>query len=84
MKNANGILTVHGGMTSHAAVVARGMGRCCVSGCTSISINEANKTLTLPNGKVLKEKDIISLDGTTGNVYDKEIKKRTSKYFRKL
>ena len=74
MKNACGILTVHGGMTSHAAVVARGMGRCCVSGCTSISINESNKTLTLPNGKVLKEKDIISLDGTTGNVYDKEIK----------
>ena len=74
MKNACGILTVHGGMTSHAAVVARGMGRCCVSGCTSISINEKEKTLTLPNGKVLHEKDIISLDGTTGNVYDKEIK----------
>ena len=74
MKNACGILTVHGGMTSHAAVVARGMGRCCVSGCTSIRIDENNKTLILPNGKVLKEKDIISLDGTTGNVYDKEIK----------
>ncbi len=74
MVSANGILTVHGGMTSHAAVVARGMGKCCVSGCTSISINEANKTLTLPNGKVLKEGDYISIDGSTGNVYDKEIK----------
>ena len=74
MAKACGILTVHGGMTSHAAVVARGMGRCCVSGCTKISINEQEKTLTLPNGKVLHEKDIISLDGSTGNVYDTEIK----------
>ena len=74
MKSACGILTIYGGMTSHAAVVARGMGRCCVSGCSNIKIDEINKTLTLPNGKTLKEKDIISLDGTTGNVYDKEIK----------
>ena len=74
MKEANGILTVHGGMTSHAAVVARGMGRCCVCGCTDIIINEQAKTLTLPNGKTLKEGDYISIDGTTGNVYDKQIK----------
>lgn len=74
MKEANGILTIHGGMTSHAAVVARGMGKCCVSGCTDLVVNEEEKTLTLPNGKVLKEGDYISLDGTTGNVYDKELK----------
>ena len=74
MKNANGILTIHGGMTSHAAVVARGMGKCCVSGCTDLAVNEEEKTLTLPNGKVLKEGDYISLDGTTGNVYDVELK----------
>ena len=74
MKNANGILTIHGGMTSHAAVVARGMGKCCVSGCTDLVVNEEEKTLTLPNGKVLKEGDYISLDGTTGNVYDVELK----------
>ena len=78
MKNACGILTVHGGMTSHAAVVARGMGRCCVSGCTNIVVNEKSKTLTLPNGKVLHEKDILSLDGTTGNVYDREIKTKAA------
>lgn len=70
MKDANGILTIHGGMTSHAAVVARGMGKCCVSGCTDLIVNEEEKTLTLPNGKVLKEGDYISIDGTTGNVYD--------------
>ncbi len=74
MTSANGVLTIHGGMTSHAAVVARGMGKCCVSGCTDITINEQNKTLTLPNGKVLKEGDFMSIDGSTGNVYDKEIK----------
>ena len=74
MKDANGILTIHGGMTSHAAVVARGMGKCCVSGCTDLTVNEEAKTLTLPNGKVLKEGDYISIDGTTGNVYDLKIK----------
>ena len=74
MKDANGILTIHGGMTSHAAVVARGMGKCCVSGCTDLIINEEEKTLTLPNGKVLKEGDYISIDGTTGNVYDLKLK----------
>ena len=74
MKDANGILTIHGGMTSHAAVVARGMGKCCVSGCTDLTVNEEEKTLTLPNGKVLKEGDCISIDGTTGNVYDVKIK----------
>ena len=74
MKDANGILTIHGGMTSHAAVVARGMGKCCVSGCTDLTVNEEEKTLTLPNGKVLKEGDYISIDGTTGNVYDVKIK----------
>ncbi len=74
MKDANGILTIHGGMTSHAAVVARGMGKCCVSGCTNLIVNEEEKTLTLPNGKVLKEGDYISIDGTTGNVYDTKIK----------
>ena len=74
MKDANGILTIHGGMTSHAAVVARGMGKCCVSGCTDLVVNEEEKTLTLPNGKVLKEGDYISIDGTTGNVYDTKIK----------
>ena len=74
MKDANGILTIHGGMTSHAAVVARGMGKCCVSGCTDLTVNEEAKTLTLPNGKVLKEGDYISIDGTTGNVYDVELK----------
>lgn len=74
MKNANGILTIHGGMTSHAAVVARGMGKCCVSGCTDLAVNEEEKTLTLPNGKVLKEGDYISIDGTTGNVYDVKLK----------
>ena len=74
MTNANGVLTIHGGMTSHAAVVARGMGKCCVSGCTNITINEKEKTLTLPNGKILHEGDYMSIDGTTGNVYDKQIK----------
>ncbi|MCQ2505928.1 MAG: pyruvate, phosphate dikinase [Lachnospiraceae bacterium] len=69
MKAAQGILTVRGGMTSHAAVVARGMGECCVSGCGDIQMDEKNKTFTL-NGKVFKEGDYISLDGTTGCVYD--------------
>ena len=69
MKAAQGILTVRGGMTSHAAVVARGMGTCCVSGCGDIAMDEANKKFTLA-GKEYHEGDEISLDGTTGNVYD--------------
>ncbi len=69
MKAAQGILTVRGGMTSHAAVVARGMGECCVSGCGEIQMNEANKEFTLA-GKVFHEGDVISIDGTTGNIYD--------------
>ena len=73
MKAAQGILTVRGGMTSHAAVVARGMGTCCVSGCGDISMNEAKKEFTL-NGKTYHEGDIISIDGSTGNIYDGEIK----------
>ena len=69
MKAAEGILTVRGGMTSHAAVVARGMGECCVSGCGEIAMDEANKQFTLA-GKTYKEGDIISLDGSTGKIYD--------------
>ena len=69
MKAAEGILTVRGGMTSHAAVVARGMGECCVSGCGDIAMDEANKQFTLA-GKTYKEGDIISLDGSTGKIYD--------------
>ena len=69
MKAAQGILTVRGGMTSHAAVVARGMGTCCVSGCSDIVMDEANKQFTLA-GKTFKEGDCISIDGTTGNIYD--------------
>lgn len=74
MNLARGILTIRGGMTSHAAVVARGMGTCCVSGCGDLKINEKNKTLTFKDGTVLKEGDYISLDGSTGNVYIGEIK----------
>lgn len=73
MNLAHGILTIRGGMTSHAAVVARGMGTCCVSGCSSITIDEEKKTLTLPNGEVLIEGDWISLDGSSGNVYAEKI-----------
>ncbi|MBE5902076.1 MAG: pyruvate, phosphate dikinase [Lachnospiraceae bacterium] len=73
MKVAQGILTVRGGMTSHAAVVARGMGTCCVSGCGDIAMDEANKKFTLA-GKEYHEGDYISLDGTTGNIYDGQIK----------
>ena len=69
MKAAQGILTVRGGMTSHAAVVARGMGKCCVSGCGDISMDEANKKFTLA-GKEYTEGDAISIDGSTGNIYD--------------
>ena len=73
MNLAHGILTIRGGMTSHAAVVARGMGTCCVSGCSSITIDEEKKTLTLPNGEALIEGDWISLDGSSGNVYAEKI-----------
>ena len=73
MKAAQGILTVRGGMTSHAAVVARGMGACCVSGCSAIIMDEANKRFTLA-GKEYQEGDVISFDGTTGNIYDGEIR----------
>ena len=69
MKAAQGILTVRGGMTSHAAVVARGMGTCCVSGCSAINMDEENKKFTLA-GKTFKEGDYISIDGSSGNVYD--------------
>ncbi|MGN0265416.1 MAG: pyruvate, phosphate dikinase [Oliverpabstia sp.] len=69
MKSAQGILTVRGGMTSHAAVVARGMGTCCVSGCGDIAMDEENKRFTLA-GKEFHEGDPISIDGTTGNIYD--------------
>ncbi len=74
MNLARGILTIRGGMTSHAAVVARGMGRCCVSGCGELTISEENKTLTTKDGKVFKEGDYISIDGTTGKVYGEKIK----------
>ena len=69
MKAAQGILTVRGGMTSHAAVVARGMGKCCVSGCGEIAMDEENKKFTLA-GKTYNEGDCISIDGSTGNIYD--------------
>ena len=74
MVASEGILTMRGGMTSHAAVVARGMGKCCVAGCGSAVIDEEAKTLKL-NGKVYTEKDVISLDGSTGLVYDGDVKK---------
>ena len=73
MNIAQGILTARGGMTSHAAVVARGMGTCCVAGCSEIAINEEAKTVTALDGTVLKEGDWISLDGSTGNVYGEKI-----------
>jgi pyruvate,orthophosphate dikinase len=72
MKASQGILTVRGGMTSHAAVVARGMGTCCVSGCGDIAMDEENKRFTL-GGKEFHEGDYISIDGTTGNIYDGQI-----------
>ncbi len=72
MKASQGILTVRGGMTSHAAVVARGMGTCCVSGCGDIAMDEENKKFTLA-GKEYHEGDYISIDGSTGNIYDGEI-----------
>ena len=73
MKASQGILTVRGGMTSHAAVVARGMGTCCVSGCGAIAMDEDNKRFTLA-GKEFREGDDISIDGTTGNIYEGAIK----------
>ena len=73
MKAAQGILTVRGGMTSHAAVVARGMGTCCVSGCSEIAMDEENKKFTLA-GKEFHEGDWLSLDGSTGKIYDGQIK----------
>jgi pyruvate,orthophosphate dikinase len=74
MNHSEGILTIRGGMTSHAAVVARGMGRCCVSGCGELKIDEDAETLTTSSGKVYHKGDEISLDGSTGNVYDGIIK----------
>ncbi len=70
---AEGILTARGGMTSHAAVVARGMGKCCVSGCSELKVDELGKTLTIGK-KVYKEGDYLSIDGTTGDVYDGNLK----------
>lgn len=78
MHHAVGILTIHGGMTSHAAVVARGMGVCCVSGCEGLSIDEQKRELHFVNGTVLKEGDILSLDGSTGNVYLGSIPRKES------
>ena len=74
MRDARGVLTIRGGMTSHAAVVARGMGRCCVSGCGNMMVDVADKTLTTKDGEVLKEGDFISIDGSTGMVYAGKIK----------
>lgn len=70
---AQGILTLRGGMTSHAAVVARGMGKCCICGCNDLKIDFEKKTLILKDGKTLRESDYLSLDGTTGNVYEGKI-----------
>ena len=69
---SQGVLTVHGGMTSHAAVIARGMGICCISGCENLKIDEENECFEL-NGKIFNKGDIISLDGTMGNIYEGEI-----------
>lgn len=87
MNVASGILTIHGGMTSHAAVVARGMGKCCVSGCTSLSINDIDRTLTTSNGDIFHEGDYISLDGSTGFVYGNKIETKEAEisgYFEKF
>ena len=87
MVAAEAILTMRGGMTSHAAVVARGMGKCCVCGCSEALIDEENRTLTI-NGKVYTDKDVLSIDGSTGNVYLGSIKTvspdLTSGYFGRL
>ena len=74
MNIAHGILTIRGGMTSHAAVVARGMGTCCVCGCGSLRVDEEAKVLMTPDGKKYHEGDYMSLDGSTGNVYGERIK----------
>ena len=74
MNIAHGILTIRGGMTSHAAVVARGMGTCCVCGCGELRIDEESKTVTTKDGKTYKEGDYMSLDGSTGNVYGEQVK----------
>ncbi len=79
MNIAQGILTIHGGMTSHAAVVARGMGKCCITGCSNLVIDEAKKIVTTESGKTYKEGDFISLDGSTGNVYGTSIKTEDAK-----
>ena len=71
---ARGVLTARGGMTSHAAVVARGMGRCCVAGCNDIFVDEENKFIRTAEGRIFREGDYISLDGSTGNVYGEQIK----------
>ncbi|MBC1569259.1 pyruvate, phosphate dikinase [Listeria sp. FSL L7-1425] len=73
MARSNAILTAHGGMTSHAAVVARGMGKCCIAGCAELTINEKEKTVLLATGETLHEGDFLSLDGSSGNVYLGEI-----------
>ncbi|MBC1288114.1 pyruvate, phosphate dikinase [Listeria welshimeri] len=73
MARSNAILTAHGGMTSHAAVVARGMGKCCIAGCSELTINEKEKTITLKTGEKLYEGDYLSLDGNSGNIYLGEI-----------
>lgn len=73
MNDAKGILTIRGGMTSHAAVVARGMGRCCVCGCGDLVIDEYDKTLTTKDGTIYKEGDYLSLDGSTGSVYGEKL-----------
>ena len=75
MNHSEGVLTVRGGMTSHAAVVARGMGVCCITGCSDLEIDEEKKTLTTKEGHVYHEKDAISLDGSTGIVYDGSLEK---------
>ena len=79
MNISQGILTARGGMTSHAAVVARGIGTCCVAGCSEVTINESKKTVTGLDGKVLKEGDWISLDGSTGKVYAGKIDTKPAK-----
>ncbi|MBF2678022.1 pyruvate, phosphate dikinase [Listeria welshimeri] len=73
MARSNAVLTAHGGMTSHAAVVARGMGKCCIAGCSELTINEKEKTITLKTGEKLYEGDYLSLDGSSGNIYLGEI-----------
>ncbi len=74
MVAAEGILTARGGMTSHAAVVARGMGKCCVAGCSEAKVDEENKTLVFDSGASYKEGDVVSIDGSTGSVYDGAVK----------